>query len=223
MIPAAFDYMVADSADAAIAASARRRAVGLVDRCRSEGTDVRSPSDTHRRSRRRRRRPRRVFPEPRTLTQPRSPTSRSRRTGCSTASPRASPGSPSISSATRSSSRVGATPSCVPHADAHFFSSRIAPHTATRVSPGSDGFPFLRIIPSSLCPIRNPNPRSSSLDISDLVSSAADEPTASASRSAQAVGEMRDFVDAVAEGQLGDLGDDIHRVWYHPRSARATA
>lgn len=34
---------------------------------------------------------------------------------------------------------------------------------------------------------------------------------------------MRDFVDAVAGGQLGDLGDDIHRVWYHPRSARATA
>lgn len=144
-------------ADAAIAASARRRAVGLVDRCRSEGTDVRSPSDTHRRSRRRRRRPRRVFPGPRTLTPPRSPTSRSRRTGCSTASPRASPGSPSISTATRSSSRVGATPSCVPHADAHF-SSRNAPRIATRVSPGSDGFPFLRVIPSSLCLIRNPKP-----------------------------------------------------------------
>ena len=55
-------------ADAAIAASARRRAVGLVDRCRSEGTDVRSPSETHRRSRRRRRRPRRVLPGLRTLT-----------------------------------------------------------------------------------------------------------------------------------------------------------
>ena len=59
-------------ADAAIAASARRRAVGLVDRCRSEGTDVRSPGETHRRSRRRRRRPRRVLPGLRTLTPLRS-------------------------------------------------------------------------------------------------------------------------------------------------------
>ena len=34
---------------------------------------------------------------------------------------------------------------------------------------------------------------------------------------------MRDLRDAVAGGQLGNLGDDIRRVWYHPRGARATA
>jgi len=66
-----------------------------------------------------------------TTSLPRSPTSYSRRIGCSTASPRASPGSPSISTATRSSSRVGATPSCVPPPLRAFRESR----DATRVSP----------------------------------------------------------------------------------------
>ena len=106
-------------ADAAIAACARRPAVGsatpAAPRARTCVPERNPPP-----SRRRRRRPRRVLPDfarshhfaslPDLLLQAYRVSS--------TASPRASPGSPSISTATRSSSRVGATPSCVPVARA---------------------------------------------------------------------------------------------------------